>query len=99
MTECDEETYRSAMIRVVPAMSGASYESIFVVEINATGREIWDRMIGLLSGLLVLAARPMYGAGVFSFLLRLVVKARASDILPVFMLSGRRTKSVAVMIL
>lgn len=81
-----DETFRARLyMRWVPAMSGASYESMLVVEIRATGREISDRLIGLLSGDLWLAARPMYGAGMLmdwlSWRLRLVVKARASDML------------------
>lgn len=66
-------------------MSGALYESMFVVERSSTGSEISWRLIGLAS-FLMLAARPGRGdsdrsVAVLSARLTRLVNARARDML------------------
>ena len=58
-------------------MTGALYESIFVVETSSIGAEIWCRSTGLFK----LADRVGDGGETSSFFSLLDVKARASDIL------------------
>lgn len=65
-------------MRFVPGRSGASYDSAFVDDMSATGDEIWERLTG--RPLRVLAARPMCKLSGWSLSPRLVVSARARDI-------------------
>lgn len=68
----------------VPSMSGASKESTLVEEIKVMGPDIIGRLVFVCPGTRWLAARPRKPIEGFSANLRLVVKARARDIVAMF---------------